>query len=146
MSEPEHPQTDRIADLLNRLGLSGHQLKNAKLGPGVVGRNSSIAWAFEVVMLGGVVASAVLHSIPMLGLSLSGAILVAIVIVISNVYFGNKNPAAALLEGAQFLEYQHMQMAAKGVPVIEASTPPITQPPLLPDGRDLQSGRPEIEK
>ena len=142
----ERSQSDRIADLLNRLGITGHQLKNAKLGPGVVGRNSSIAWAFEVVMLGGVIASTILHSIPMLGLSLAGAIVVAIVIVLSNVYFGNKNPAAALLEGAQFLEYQHMQMAAKGVPVIESSAPPIPQPPTLTQGLDSESGQPELEK
>jgi prepilin signal peptidase PulO-like enzyme (type II secretory pathway) len=48
-------------------------------------------------MLGGVIASAILHSTSMLALSLSGAIVVAIVITVSNVYFGNKNRAAALL-------------------------------------------------
>src|ERR1700688_639412 len=138
----ERSQTDRIADLLNRLGISGHQLQNVKLGPGVVGRNSSIAWAFELVMLGGVVASAILHSIPMLGLSLAGATAVAIIISISNVYFGNKNPAAALLEGAQFLEYQQMQMASKGVPVIESLAPPIPAPPTITEERSSESIRP----
>ncbi len=136
-------RSDRVSELLEKLGISGHHLKNAKLGPGVVGRNSSIAWAFEIVMLAGVVASAFMHSTTMLGLSLSGAIVVAIVIAISNVYFGNKNPAAALLEGAQFLEYQHLQMtAAKGVPVIEAS-PPVPPAKAL---NDPQSGTPELEK
>jgi hypothetical protein len=142
----ERSQTDRIADLLNKLGISGHQLQNVKLGPGVVGRNSSIAWAFEFVMLAGVVASAILHSIPMLGLSLAGAICVAVAIALSNVYFGNKNPAAALLEGAQFLEYQQMQMAAKGVPVIESSAPPVPRPPTLTQGHDSEARRPELEE
>jgi hypothetical protein len=132
----------KIADLMNRLGLSGHQLQNVKLGPGVVGRNSSIAWVFEVVMLAGVIAAAFLHSTTMLALSLAGAILVAIVIVVCNVYFCSKNPAAGLLEGAQFLEFHHMQMAAKGIPLIEASAPPIPSPVALPPSPD----QPERQK
>ncbi|MFZ0640647.1 MAG: hypothetical protein WA020_08390 [Candidatus Acidiferrales bacterium] len=122
---------DRVSDLMQRLGISGRQLQNVKLGPGVVGRNSSIAWVFEVVMLAGVIASAVEHDTLMLGVSLGGSILVAVVISLSNVYFGNKNPAAALLEGAQFLEYHQMQMAAKGVPVIESPGAPSPAPSKL---------------
>ena len=138
----ERTEPDRVADFMSRLGISGHQLQNVKLGPGVVGRNSSIAWAFEVVMLAGVIASAFLHSTTMLALSLGGAVLVAIVIAVCNVYFCSKNPAAGLLEGAQFLEFHHMQMAAKGVPVIETSTPAIPAPVALPPG----PGQAELKK
>lgn len=128
MTSPQ--QVDYIAQLLKKLGLTGHQLHNVKLGPGVVGRNSSIAWAFELVMLVGVICATIMHSPWLLALSLGGAILVAVVIVVTNVYFGNKNPAAALLEGAEFLEYQQI-LAAKGRPVI-APTEPVEAPPLLP--------------
>jgi hypothetical protein len=138
----ENSQPDRIADLLNRLGLSGQQLQNVKLGPGVVGRNSTIAWALEVVMLAGVIGSVVLHSPTLLALSLGGAILVAVVSVLCNVYFGNKNPAAALLEGAQFLEYQHLvQMASKDVPVILANSLPTVAPRSLGKKPDLELDR-----
>lgn len=99
----ETSTSDRVADLLNKLGISGQQLQNVKLGPGVVGRNTTIAWAFEIVMLAGVICSAVLHNALLLGISLSGAIVVALVIVVCNVYFGSKNPAAALLRGCAVL-------------------------------------------
>lgn len=46
---------DKIPELMERLGISGHQLQNVKLGPGVVGRNSAIAWLLEIVMLAGVI-------------------------------------------------------------------------------------------
>jgi len=141
---PTSEQPDRITELMDRLGIRGHQLQNVKLGPGVVGRNSSIAWAFEIVMLAGVICSGFLHSTAILALSLVGAIAVALAIAISNVYFGNKNPAAALLEGAQFLEYHHLQMASKGVAVIEASSPPIPSPPALLRSVD-QTALPEQE-
>lgn len=128
----ENSQSDRVFDLLNKLGISGHQLQGVKLGPGVVGRNSSIAWTLEVVMLAGVICAAILHNALLLGVSLTGAVVTALVVAIGNLYFGAKNPAAALLEGAQFLEYQHMQLAAaKGIPKIELSTP-TPQPPQLP--------------
>src|SRR5438876_10770728 len=84
----EASQLDRAAELMGKLGISGHQLQGAKLGPGVVGRNSSIAWAFMVVMLVGVICSAFLHSTVLMGLSLGGAIIVALAISLCNVYFG----------------------------------------------------------
>ena len=126
----EHRQeSHRVSELMERLGISAQQLQNLKLGPGVVGRNSSIAWIFLIVMLAGVVASAIRDSKALLALSLGGAILVVVVIVVCNVYFGNKNPAAALLEGAQFVQYhQIMQMAAKGQETIEPSGPAILAP------------------
>jgi hypothetical protein len=114
-----------ITELLTRL-------QNVKLGPGVVGRNSSIVWAFMLVMLAGAIVSGIEHSTILLSLSLAGAILVALVALILNVYFGNKNPAAALLEGAHFVEYHQIEMAAKGMPRIEPSSPP-SLPPMPPD-------------
>lgn len=108
------------------------KIQNVKLGPGVVGRNSTIAWSGEIVMLAGVVAAAYLHSVLFLGVSIGGGIVIPLLSVSLNTYFGNKNPPAALLEGAQFLEYRYMEMAAKGVPVIEPSGPPVPEPPKLP--------------
>lgn len=116
---------DQIGELLRKIGVDTGQLQNAKLGPGVVGRNSSIAWACEVVMLAGVAGACFMKSIPLLAFCLIGAVVVALVISTLNVRFGNQNPAAALMEGAHFLKFQQLQMAAKGIPVIEASEPGI---------------------
>jgi hypothetical protein len=119
---------DEIAEILERLGISGHQLQNVKLGPGVVGRNSSIAWALEIVMLVGVVCGAVLRSPILIGLSLSGAIIVALAIAALNVHFGKANPGAALLEGAHFLQYHEMQLTAvRGGPAVPGG-PPVPPP------------------
>ena len=131
--ETEQPKTT-IADLLDRIGISGQQLQGLRLGPGVVGRNTSIAWACELVMLAGAIGSAFNHNALLLGGSLIGAVLVALVICLSNVIFGSKNTAAALLEGAHFLQYQHLEMAAKGVPRIELSPP--MPAPALPENAD----------
>jgi hypothetical protein len=114
------------------MGFSSAQLHNTKLGPGVVGRNSRIAWIFELVMLAGMVGAAKERSVPLIGL-FGGLAFVGFVFVVGlNVYFGNKNPAAALLEGAEFLQYEQYKMAAKGIPVIETSQPPQLHPELPP--------------
>lgn len=127
---------NKIAELMQKLGLTGDQLQGVKLGPGVVGRNSTIAWVFLLVMLVGAVTAGYLHSQVLLGLSLGGAILAGVAIPVLNVYFGNKNPAAALMEGAEFLQYQRMQMrmAAKGIPVIESGVGVLAPPQLKGTG------------
>lgn len=128
MTEPT--QKDGIPELLSRLGLTGHHLQNVKLGPGVVGRNTSIVWTCLLVMLVGAGGAIYLKSPSLLGLAIGGALFLAVAGIGANVYFGSKNPAAAIMEGAQFLQYHQMTMAAKGVPVIEPSLPAFA-PPLL---------------
>ena len=90
---------DQVIELMERLGITGHQLQSVTLGPGVVGRNSSIAFALLVVMAAGVISGAFLHSELLVGLSVGGAIVGALLITCMNVHFGHKNPAAAILEG-----------------------------------------------
>ncbi|HXM62959.1 MAG TPA: hypothetical protein VN950_19005 [Terriglobales bacterium] len=126
---------DQVIEVMERLGITGHQLQSITLGPGVVGRNSSIAFALLVVMLAGVICGALLHSELLVGLSLGGAIVVPLVITCLNVHFGQKNAAAAILEGAQFIEYQHMQLTAiKGEPPTLQSGPPGPPPSRLSGG------------
>ena len=128
----EKPLKEQVLDLLDRLGISGRHLRNARLGPGVVGRNSSIAWALEVVMLAGVVCGGILRSPVLVGVSLGGAIVVALTIASLNVHFGKANPAAALLEGAEFVEFHHMQLtAAKDAPPTVLPGPPVPPPSQL---------------
>jgi hypothetical protein len=127
------PKKDYVAELMERLGISGNQLQGVKLGPGVVGRNSTIAWALEIVMLAGVVSGAYLHSPTLVGLSLVGGILGGLGALFLNVSFAKQNPAAAILEGAHFVEYQQMQMtAARGVLSTGVPGPPVPPPQQLP--------------
>jgi hypothetical protein len=135
----EHGSNDKVTELMKRLGVSGQQLQNVKLGPGVVGRNSSIAWVAGIVMLAGVICGGYLHSPTLVGASLFGGILVGLVVPCLNVSFAKKNPAAALLEGAHFVEFHHMQLtAAKGMPPVEGG-PPVPPPPQLPAGQTVSS-------
>jgi hypothetical protein len=138
---------DEIPKLMDRLGISGNQLQNVKLGPGVVGRNSSIAWVGGVVMLAGVIGGVWLHNAMLVGGALVGGVLVAVGVPCLNVYFARTNPAAALLEGAQFVEFHQMQMSAsKNTPVIVPG-PSVPAPAQLSDGdrRSLSSSE-EKEK
>jgi hypothetical protein len=123
---------DQVLELMERLGISGHQLRSAKLGPGVVGRNSSIAWALEIVMLAGVICGGVLRQPILVGIALIGAVVIALWISYLNVKFGKENPAAALLEGAHFLEFHQMQMtSSRGAQAIEL--PAVPARPQLPN-------------
>ncbi len=120
--------TDDIGEVLNRV--IGSHVKGVKLGPGIVGRNSSIAWALEFVMLAGVISGAVLHSVWLAGISVCGAILSALLITYMNVQFGRQNPAAALMEGAHFLQYQQLQaVAVRGAHTAELPPAPAILPP-----------------
>jgi hypothetical protein len=113
-----------VAELVSRL-------QNVKLGPGVVGRNSSIAWVALLIDLACIIAAIFLRSIWLAGTALAAGTLVGILIPFLNVHFGKKNPGAALLEGAEFLTYQQVELASKGVPAIQPSAP-MPQPPSLP--------------
>lgn len=127
---------DDIADVLNRV--IGSQVQGVKLGPGVVGRNSSIAYALELVMLAGVIAGIFLHSVWLVGISLFGAIMAGLLIARMNVTFGKANPAAAILEGAEFLQFHQLQATAKkgDAHVVELPFAAPTQSPVQLTGTD----------
>jgi hypothetical protein len=132
--------TEQLADTMKRLGLSAEQIQNAKLGPGVVGRNSKIAFSFLMVALVGVIGGSAIHSTLIIGLSVTFAFIIALAIPILNVVFGHKNPAAAILEGSQFIQYQQI-MASKDHPVIIPALPVEAKPKELEKGdSDEESG------
>jgi hypothetical protein len=138
MAESSESSKGGIPELMERLGVSGRQFQNVKLGPGVVGRNSSIAWVGGVVMLAGVIGGVWLHSTLLAGASIAGGILIGLGVPCLNILFARMNPAAAILEGAEFVQYHQMQMtAAKGMPILIGS-PPIPTPLEL-GGRDSKS-------
>lgn len=136
MSNEEDSTKDKVTQLMEKLGLSSRQLQGAKLGPGVVGRNSTIAWSLEIVMLAGVICGGYLHSAALVGGSIVGAILVGLAVPWLNVSFAKENPAAALLEGAEFVEYHHMQVtASKTSPGPQISGPGVPAPKELLEGK-----------
>ena len=126
---PDDPQKSEI--LKSILGTAGDIFQGVKLGPGVVGRNTSLNWACLVVLLAGVVAGVIEHKDTMIYQAIGGAIVIAIFGTSLNTYFGVQNPVAAVLEGAEFVKYYENKMGSKNKPVIDVS-PPIP-PPELPE-------------
>lgn len=116
--------TELVVELVTRL-------QNVKLGHGVVGRNSQIAWGGVGIAIVGLLASMVEHIVWLAGASIALAVGAVILIPCLNVYFGTKNPGAALLEGAELLTYQQVELASKGMPAIQPSAP-VPPPPQLP--------------
>jgi hypothetical protein len=81
-------------------------------------------------MLAGVICGGLLRQPILIGIALVGAVVVALRIADLNVKFGKENPAAALLEGAHFLEFQQLQVtAAQGTKQIEIPSKPAVHPP-----------------
>jgi hypothetical protein len=132
---PDQPSdiAARTQALLKGLGISGEQIQNAKLGPGVVGRNSKIAYTFLLLASVAVVGAIYVRSQLLIGVIIGLAFIVAVGIPLLNVVFGHKNPAAAILEGAEFLQYQQI-MASRDNPVIFPALPVKAKPKELSEG------------
>jgi hypothetical protein len=128
---PDEKQTE-VADLLSKAFGIGGRLQGVKLGPGVVGRNTSILWIFEVVMLAGIAVGAFQRNMTIVGISLAGAIVGVLYGLSLNTYFAMRNPAAALLEGSEFLQHELTKMGSKDKPIIDVTSTP-TPPPSLPE-------------
>lgn len=105
-----------------------------RLSRGVVGRTTYAMVAFLAVL-----AIAAARIAPNLLLWLVGiGALTFVVYLLLVMRFANRNPGAALLEGAELLRWQQTELAAKGTGPI-ASGPAIAPPserPALEEGKD----------
>jgi hypothetical protein len=131
---------DPLGDTINRISMSEEIQNTAKLGPGVVGRNSRIILSFLVVAGAGIGAGATMHSPLIVGISLGCGFIGTLTTVILNVHFGQKNPGAAILEGSEFIQYQQI-MASKGNPVIIPVLPIEAKPKELASGDGEEGGK-----
>jgi len=91
--------------------------RNVRLGRGVVSKTSYIA-AVLIVMWGMIVWRWTPDLTANGGLLLIGAVVSAFAIwfIKSTRTFAERNPALALLEGAELLEWRKMDVEAKGIP------------------------------
>lgn len=106
--------------------------RSVRLGKGVVSKTSYIAafvvgiwlfvawkWSDDLMMNGGLMLAGLIATI------------FASWFIQSTRTFAQRNPALALLEGAELIEWQKLEMAAKGIP-------PVENPVLVEDrGRDV---------
>jgi len=103
--------------ILNHFGLTGNY-RRVTLGKGVVGKSTSgfigLCGVFGLVAIGLIIAGQPLYLLAL-------ALLIALVYLYyqySIVGFATKNPASALLEGADFVKWHQNEIAAKDFKVI----------------------------
>ncbi|MEI7733763.1 MAG: hypothetical protein WCO56_29630 [Verrucomicrobiota bacterium] len=92
-------------------------VSKVKLRGGVVGKVSTVLIVFCICVAGLAVFS---KNETVLGISIAGIIIVVFTMLWRLINFADKNPQAAILEGAEFLLHQQMLMGSKHTPVIEA--------------------------
>lgn len=113
-------QGPNIKQILEAVGVSESSLDRVRLAQGVVGKSSYVAGTALLALL--VVAFSLRDSGYLLAVG-------CIILVLFCAYFGgvlwfaNKHPDMALLEGAELVKWRQIEMAAKGQP----SLPPSTQ-------------------
>ena len=132
-------QKSRGPDLLKALGFAEESVQRVRLGRGVVGRTTYAV----VVALGvlGVVASRV---DPEALLWVAGLVVGLFILYFAGVlFFAQRNPGTALLEGAELLRWRQSELAAKGLGRIAPA--PALQEPAEPaaGGREPPSVVPE---
>ena len=114
---------DHIREALTRSGINVSMLDRIRLTRGVVGKASYVA-AVAVLLLGGIA-----WGLPDPIYRLVGAGLIALVTVVylmGTLWFANRHPGVALLEGAELIQWRQMDIAAK-------SAAPIENVPVLPE-------------
>jgi hypothetical protein len=115
---------DVARTLLARMQALGH----IRLARGVVGKTSVVA-GIALLVLGGIAWRIDAASLPMM----AAAVVVAFFVYLAAIlWFAHRHPEQALLEGAEIIQYQQLQMAARQVP----EAPPLkpTTPQQLPPG------------
>lgn len=119
MMNPWH----KIQEALTKRGLDGVNLNQIKLGPGVVGRITTMGVAFFVCVA---IALSRIDGAYFIAGIVALAAVILLILVFSAIRFANRNPELSLLEGANLVRYQEVRMAARGLP----EAPPM---PPIPD-------------
>jgi hypothetical protein len=114
---------DHIRQVLDQSGINASSLDRIRLARGVVGKASYVAVA-AVLALGGI-AWRLRDPIYLL----VAAVLILLVFAIyfsGTLWFANRHPGVALLEGAELIQWRQMDIAAKTISSIENK--PISEP------------------
>lgn len=105
-----------IREALEHTGVNTSTLDRIRLARGVVGKVSYIA-AIAILVLGGIAWRLV---DPLHLLMIGGVVaLVFVLYFIGVLWFANRHPDVALLEGAELIQWRQMDIAGKSVAVVE---------------------------
>jgi hypothetical protein len=114
--------------ILQGFGLSSESVERVKLSRGVVGRTTYAIVAFFAVLA--IAASRIATELLLWVIGIGAVTFVIYLFAVMR--FADKNPGAALLEGAELLHWQQTELAAKGI------EPQHTTPILPPPPRQLE--------
>jgi hypothetical protein len=98
-------------EIFKRLAARANQFR---FGPGVVGKTTALSLAVMLVLAAGMYRSEG-NPYVIAGLAIA-ALVFATFVILKQFKFAEKNPAAALLEGAHLIEWRHMDMATQDFP------------------------------
>jgi hypothetical protein len=108
-----------VKQILEAVGVSESSLDRIRLAQGVVGKSSYVAGVALLALL--VVAFSLKD--PGHLLAIGCFILILFFVYFAGVlWFSNKHPDMALLEGAELVKWRQIEMAAKGQPSLPDST------------------------
>ena len=128
--------TPEIRKSLESAGINVSALERIKFAPGVVGKTTYVAVAAAIGL--GLVAVRLSDSTSLLA-DAGLIILLFLGYFVGVLWFANKHPGVALLEGSHLLRWQQVEMAAKGIAQPPADSP-IEEPnssPLIAPHADM---------
>ena len=107
-----------------------------KLPGGLVGKTCYVLMA----VAGSLAAIVVSIRTEAIGFAAIGALFVSVLVVVLRlIHFAEKRPEVAILEGAEFLRYQQIELARKGTGVLPTSpTEPSDSADMLPSPHDIE--------
>jgi hypothetical protein len=116
-----------IRDILEKSGVTLGAVDRIRLARGVVGKSSYVAAAALGVLLVLAFRAPVGWMIVALGIA---AVVVFLAYFFGVLWFANKNPGLALLEGAELIKWRQMEMGLQGV-IALPNEPNTTSTPLI---------------
>jgi hypothetical protein len=114
-----------------------------KLGGGIFGKTCTVIMIIAVTFLG---IAWIAHNLWVCVLAISLVSLIAFILLWRLINFANKNPQAVILEGAEFLVHQQIELASKGIPNIPTPLNIIQATPIsVSEGTRQQINMPDIK-
>lgn len=118
-----------FGEMLKSFGPSVSGIDRIKLGRGLVGKLAGTLQALLAVCFITVVAGIFLRSPLIVLAGLAAGVVCFLLNSLFSIIFSMKYPAIALLEGAEFVKYRQLEMAAKEIP--SPPSQPNIEPPAL---------------
>ncbi len=109
-----------IREALEQAGVNAATLDRIRLARGVVGKTSYVA-AAAILVIGGITWRLSDHQ---LVVAAGFVVFVFVLYFVGVLWFANRHPGVALLEGAELIQWRQLDMIAKsGAPIVDIPVP-----------------------